>query len=184
MGNQRRILPQSPIGLEENAIQQITALLNSDMATLFLLFQQLKKHHWIVSGGDHYSLHKMLDSWAERALQDADDVAERIVTVGGIPLDTPGAMESAAAFAFEASGTPSVREMFESDLAAEQALIRKLREHIRLLGEIGDYGSADLLTEILVKHEDQAKDMALYLAEEGLTYGLLQQKQKAQKKSS
>ncbi|HEY3363596.1 MAG TPA: ferritin-like domain-containing protein [Symbiobacteriaceae bacterium] len=167
-----QIVAKSPIGFDDAKVKQITDALNADIATLFQLFKQFKKHEWYLSGTEYQMLHTCYANWADRALEDADEIAKRVVAVGGVPIN-PASAEAASAFKFEAADVPGVRQMLENDLTAEQALFGKLREHIPLLENQGDYASSILLRHILKEEEDIARKLALYIQHEGLAHALI-----------
>lgn len=163
----------NPIGLDQTVAHQAIGMLQGDLARMFMLFNQYQKHHWGVSGPEHRELHRWMGELAEHTLEDADHIAERIISLGGVPLDTPAGLEEAATIRLEQAGIVPVREMLANDLQAEQEILLRLREHIRSLAEFGDFGSEDLLRQLLIRHEDYAKNLALYLEADGLTLGLL-----------
>ncbi|HEY3365264.1 MAG TPA: hypothetical protein VGK74_09445 [Symbiobacteriaceae bacterium] len=57
-------------------------------------------------------------------------------------------------------------------------LFGKLREHIPLLENQGDYASSILLRHILKEEEDIARKLALYIQHEGLAHTLIHQETK------
>ncbi len=173
MTNQGLIVQKSPIGFDSAKVQQITDILNPDLATLFQLFELWQKHQWYVRGSEYKELHSCFDAWAEHSLQHADTVAERIVTVGGNPLD-PTAFPQASVFQFEPAGVPAVREMLQNQLDALNQMFQKLRSDIPQLDQIGDPASAILLRNILLEHERFAKKISLYLEKAGIVYELMQ----------
>lgn len=175
MTTQGKIVTKSPIGFDDATVQQITQSLNIDVATLYQIHKQFMKHGWYVRGTEWKMLDGCFDGWSEHALEHAETIAERIVAVGGVPID-PTAIESTSAFSFEAAGVPTVRQMLENDLTAEQSLFTKLREHIKSLNNLGDFGSEIMLRHILKEQENIAKKIALYLQEEGLAYALMNKK--------
>ncbi|NRR02655.1 DNA starvation/stationary phase protection protein [Brevibacillus sp. RS1.1] len=132
MATQQYIVSKSPIGFDSSKVQQITDILNPDLATLFQLFELWQKHQWYVRGSEYKELHKCFDAWGAHSLQHADTVAERIVTVGGVPLD-PTDFPQASGFQFKQAGVPGIREMLQHQLEALLALLQKLRNDITQL---------------------------------------------------
>ena len=55
----------------------------------------LKHVHWNVVGANFIGVHEMLDPQVEVVRGFADAVAERIATLGGTPIGTPGALVAA-----------------------------------------------------------------------------------------
>ncbi|WP_110181289.1 Dps family protein [Nocardioides solisilvae] len=50
----------------------------------------LKHVHWNVVGPNFIGVHEMIDPQVEAVRNFADDAAERIATMGGVPIGTPG----------------------------------------------------------------------------------------------
>ncbi|RDZ90652.1 DNA starvation/stationary phase protection protein, partial [Haloferax sp. Atlit-6N] len=69
----------------EKASQLVDAL-NTDLASTYVLYHQLKKHHWNVEGAEFRDLHLFLGEAAEDAEEFADELAERVQALGGVPM--------------------------------------------------------------------------------------------------
>lgn len=77
--------------------QQISELrdtLSNRLAALLDLHLTVKHIHWNVVGPNFISVHEMLDDFDAKVRPMADTTAERIRTLGGDPLGTPGAITS------------------------------------------------------------------------------------------
>ena len=72
-------------GMVAGALQQRLNALND-------LHLTLKHAHWNVVGPNFIAVHQMLDPQVEAVRGFADEVAERIATLGGSPVGTPGAL--------------------------------------------------------------------------------------------
>jgi starvation-inducible DNA-binding protein len=79
----------NPIALPEDYTKQIMEQLNTDAASHFMTFYQLKKQHWIVRGPDWKLVSAALDAYAKTNLELAEELAERITLMGGIPVSNP-----------------------------------------------------------------------------------------------
>jgi hypothetical protein len=80
---------ENPIRLSKGYTKQIIEQLNTDLASLFVTLFQLKKHHWLVEGPDWKHIHTSLDEYAKTIQEHADELAERVNLLGGIPLSNP-----------------------------------------------------------------------------------------------
>jgi starvation-inducible DNA-binding protein len=76
--------------LEEGA--STAAVLQKILNTYNDLHLTLKHVHWNVVGPNFISVHQMIDPQVEVVRGYADDVAERIATLGSSPQGTPGAL--------------------------------------------------------------------------------------------
>ncbi|GAA4729203.1 DNA starvation/stationary phase protection protein [Isoptericola chiayiensis] len=71
---------------------KVAAILQERLNALTDLHLTLKHVHWNVVGPHFIAVHEMLDPQVDAVRLMADDVAERIATLGGEPLGTPGAL--------------------------------------------------------------------------------------------
>ncbi len=85
-------LPWRAPGLSVEATRQLVESLQDRLASLTDLHLTLKHIHWNVTGPTFIAVHEMLDPQVDAVRLMADDVAERISTLGGVPVGTPGAL--------------------------------------------------------------------------------------------
>jgi starvation-inducible DNA-binding protein len=79
-------------GLDQSAGDEIVALLDQRLVALADLGLTLKHIHWNVVGPNFIAVHEMLDVQVEAVREMTDQTAERIATMGGVPVGTPGAI--------------------------------------------------------------------------------------------
>jgi starvation-inducible DNA-binding protein len=79
-------------GLTEKQGTKIADLLQKQLSTYNDLHLTLKHVHWNVVGPSFIGVHEMIDPQVELVRGYADEVAERIATLGGSPQGTPGAI--------------------------------------------------------------------------------------------
>src|SRR5690606_17028693 len=101
--------------------------------------------HWLVEGPQFQSLHLYLGESYETVHTHADEIAERMTVLGGIPTSNPVEQAKIAYIVHEEEGAFGLREMLEADLVAEKILVTKLRESIQHATEVGDFGTRHLL---------------------------------------
>ncbi|GIG30545.1 Dps family protein [Cellulomonas marina] len=71
---------------------KVAEILQDRLNALNDLALTLKHVHWNVVGPHFISVHQMLDPQVDAVREMVDQVAERIATLGGSPLGTPGAI--------------------------------------------------------------------------------------------
>ena len=79
-------------GMKADSAEQVTKLLQDRLNSLNDLALTLKHVHWNVIGPNFIAVHTMLDPQVEAVRAMADETAERITTLGGSPIGTPGAL--------------------------------------------------------------------------------------------
>jgi len=76
-------------GMSEESAQKTIATLDNRMVALLDLQLTLKHIHWNVVGPNFIGVHEMLDPQVEVIREMTDTIAERIATLGGVPVGTP-----------------------------------------------------------------------------------------------
>jgi starvation-inducible DNA-binding protein len=79
-------------GLTEKQGTKIVDLLQKQLSTYNDLHLTLKHVHWNVVGPNFIGVHEMIDPQVDLVRGYADEVAERIATLGGSPQGTPGSI--------------------------------------------------------------------------------------------
>ncbi|MFF7331176.1 Dps family protein [Streptomyces sp. NPDC090306] len=78
------------LGLQDGG--RVIELLRVRLHALNDLSLTLKHIHWNVVGPHFIAVHEMLDPQVDRVREMADDLAERMSALGGVPAGTPGAL--------------------------------------------------------------------------------------------
>ena len=82
-------------GLTANESATVVAALQDRLFAYTDLHLVLKHVHWNVVGPNFIGVHEMLDPQVDAVRGFADVLAERIATMGGTPIGTPGALVAA-----------------------------------------------------------------------------------------
>jgi DNA-binding ferritin-like protein len=154
--------------IDEEKASQIIDALNTDLASTYVLYHQLKKHHWNVEGAEFRDLHVFLGEAAENAEEAADELAERAQALGGTPVAGLSAMQEHANVEAEDDDVYQIRDSLEADLAMYGDMIETMRDHVELAENLGDHGTAHLLRENLIELEEDAHHVEHYLEGDSL----------------
>lgn len=124
------------------------------------LYNATRQAHWNVKGPNFYSLHTMLEKFYTELVESTDDVAERIVQLGGIAHGTTQEIASRTRLSpYPTNLLPGMEHV--KQLADRYASVAKtLRDGIDTTDEAGDADTADLLTE-----QSRAIDKKLWMLE-------------------
>ncbi|MET0422925.1 MAG: DNA starvation/stationary phase protection protein [Actinoplanes sp.] len=79
-------------GMKPDAAGEVIGLLQNRLNALNDLALTLKHVHWNVVGPNFIAVHTMLDPQVDAVRLMVDALAERIATLGGSPIGTPGAL--------------------------------------------------------------------------------------------
>jgi bacterioferritin len=139
-------------------------LLNDALATELVCVLRYKRHYFTASG---IHAQAVADEFLEHANQEqghADEIAARIVQLGGQPNFSPEGMLTRSHS--EYVETDSLLEMIRENLVAERIAIDSYREMIRYFGD-DDPTSRRMMEGILAVEEEHADDLSGLLE----TYG-------------
>jgi len=155
---------ENDLRLDVEKAEQIIDALNQDLADTYVLYHQVKKHHWNVEGAEFRDLHLFLGDAAANLEEGADELAERAQALGGTPISGPAAQEEHASVEYEGQDVYDIRTSLEHDLETYGDIIESTRDHIELAENLGDHATAQILREILVQVEEDAHHIEHYLA--------------------
>jgi len=155
---------ENELRLDVEKSEQIIDALNQDLADVYVLYHQVKKHHWNVEGAEFRDLHLFLGDAAMNLEEAADELAERAQALGGTPISGPAQQADHASVEYEGEDIYDVRTSLEHDLDVYGDIIEATRDHIELAENLGDHATAQILREILVQTEEDAHHIEHYLA--------------------
>ena len=95
MASTARSISYTVPGMESDDAATVIAILQDRLNALNDLALTLKHIHWNVVGPHFIAVHQMLDPQVAAVRLMVDDTAERIATLGGSPVGTPGALVEA-----------------------------------------------------------------------------------------
>jgi DNA-binding ferritin-like protein len=154
--------------LDQEKVEQLVDALNTDLAATYVLYHQLKKHHWIVEGAEFRDLHLFLGEAAHEAEERADELAERVQALGGVPVSGGKTLEERAPVEPEGDDVYDIRTSLRNDMEMYGDIIETVRDHVELAQGLGDHATAHMLREGLVETEDEAHHIEHYLEDDTL----------------
>lgn len=136
-----------PAATRKKAVQ----LLNSTVADLFDLYARIKQAHWNLRGQSFFALHKVLDEFAATTQEHIDVAAERATALGGIVEGTlrDSVKHSRLKKKEEPASKSGQRDWILELADVHAASGDHVRSAIKRLSDEEDFGTADLLTDIL-----------------------------------
>ena len=141
--------------------EQVCMVLNQALATEIVCVLRYKRHYFMARGIASESVKAEFLAHANEEQAHADEIAGRIVQLGGEPdLDPDGLAGRSHS---EYVDGDSLRDMIKEDLVAERVAIESYREIIAWV-EGRDSTTRKMLEGILAVEEEHAEDMASLLA--------------------
>ncbi len=134
----------------------VIKLLNEALATEIVCVLRYRRHYFMAQGMNAESVKAEFLAHAGEEQAHADELAERIVQLGGEPNLSPDGL-SARSHSEYVEGE-DLEEMIKEDLIAERIAIESYRDMIAFVGS-DDPTTRRLLESILMKEEEHAEDL-------------------------
>lgn len=128
---------------------ELIKLLNQDIAKEWAAAVQYVQHAAMITGAEFQTIQKELIVHANEELGHSIQLTDLITQLGGVvttEVDKRYVSDDGKA-------------MLEQDLAGENDAIDRYKARIAQANEIGEYGVAKILTEILIVEEEHARDL-------------------------
>jgi starvation-inducible DNA-binding protein len=139
---------KTKIDLPEKIRRNVVVILNDRLADAIDLQSQVKQAHWNVKGPHFIALHELFDKISNLLLEEVDEIAERITSLGGTAEGTVAvAAKRSKLKNYPLSITAGKDHLFY--LSTQLSVFGKaVRAAIEDTGKLGDADSADLFTGI------------------------------------
>jgi starvation-inducible DNA-binding protein len=131
-------------GMDQGVADELVVLLQDRLHALNDLALTLKHVHWNVVGTHFIAVHTMLDPQVDAVRVMVDDTAERIATLGGSPIGTPGALAAQRSWDDYSLGRATALEHLAALDLVYSGVIESHRKAIDAAGE-SDPVSEDML---------------------------------------
>lgn len=140
----------------------VNNILNEALATEIVCVLRYKRHFYMASGINAQSVAAEFLQHANEEQVHADQIAQRIVQLGGEPNFSPEGMLTRSHSEYVEGG--SLTDMITEDLVAERVAIDSYRDMINFLGN-DDPTTRRMLEGILAMEEEHADDLVSLLEE-------------------
>ncbi|WP_374719868.1 Dps family protein [Parageobacillus toebii] len=134
--------------------KQLTDIVNKQIANWSVLYIKLHNYHWYVKGPQFFTLHEKFEQLYNEAALHIDELAERLLALGGAPVATmKECLEQSSVK--EATGQETDEQMVATIVSDFETMIGELKEGMQVAEEVGDETTGDMLLGIhqsLEKH--------------------------------
>ena len=154
---------KSPIGLDTVQSQALAAELNKLLASYQILYLNVRGFHWNIRGNQFFELHLKFEEIYNDLLLKVDALAERILTLDGVPLHSFSDYIKVSAIP-EQKGLHDGRACVESLLESFRELLVAQRRILGQAADAGDEGTASILSDYVQQQEKLVWMLRAYLA--------------------
>lgn len=119
--------------------------LNQLLADYQIHYQNLRGFHWNIKGQLFFALHEKFEEYYNEAAGVVDEIAERILMLGGQPMHTYGDYLKTAKLA-EVSKVSNGKKAVEAVLEDQQYFLNSFTEIMENAGEANDEGTVGMIS--------------------------------------
>ncbi|MCO6357832.1 starvation-inducible DNA-binding protein [Roseivirga pacifica] len=148
--------------MEKSTNMTVVEKLNQLLINYQVHYQNLRLFHWNVKGPFFFVLHDKFEELYRDAAEKIDEVAERVLALGGTPK---GSLKNIVSNADVESHEEQMEanEMVNSIISANKKLIENLNGVLTTAEEAGDEGTLDIFTSYIQELEKQNWMFKAYL---------------------
>lgn len=139
--------------------------LNKQVSTWSVMYAKLHNYHWYVKGKEFFTLHAKFEELYTEATLHMDEIAERVLTLGGEPTATLKEHLSESVVK-EASGDENAESMVKTIVDDFDKIMKSLKKGMELAAESGDDMTEDLLNAVYQSIEKHQWMLNAFLGED------------------
>ncbi|WP_201585744.1 Dps family protein [Psychrobacter jeotgali] len=140
------------IGLEKADMSAVIDKLNDLLSSYHIFYINVRGYHWNVKGEHFFSLHEQFEDLYTNLQVEIDEIAERILTLGGTPLHAYSDFAQHTSIK-EDKDVHDGNACVKGVVNGLQTLIEEQRVVSATAEEAEDQGSADLVDEYVQQQE-------------------------------
>ena len=137
--------------------------LNLYLANLNVLYRKVQNYHWNIVGAGFFSVHEKLEEYYDAINEQIDDVAERILSIGGRPLGTLKDYLEVTTIKEAENKEISIQEAVADVKKEFEAMLKLVKEVKEAADEENDYGTSALVDEYINTYEKNLWMLNAYL---------------------
>ena len=153
------------LGLDVKAAKELAKDLNGLLSNFQVYYQNLRGIHWNIKGKRFFDLHVKFEELYDDANIKVDEIAERILTLGGTPLHTFEDYISKVKI-------PVGKDIYQDDKAVKlivdslSGLLKIERKILEKSGHANDEGTNSMMSDFITEQEKTVWMMKAWLQEE------------------
>jgi starvation-inducible DNA-binding protein len=150
--NPKADVVETKTGIAETDRARLANGLSGLLSDTYTLLIKTHAYHWNVVGPMFRSVHLLTEEHYQDLFEAADDLAERIRSLGH-PAPTSFSDMTALTVIEEEHGSPTAKNMIETLVDDHERIVRRLRDVGEIADDLRDAVTADMLTSRMQFHE-------------------------------
>lgn len=142
------------IGLQEADCKSISEKLNVLLANYSVFYQNTRGEHWNIKGDKFFVLHPKFEELYNELILKIDEIAERILTLGGVPAHNYSDYLKVSTIK-ENQEVHDANKCVENILSSFKIVIDLQRELLDLTDKAGDEGTNSLMSDYITAQEKE-----------------------------
>jgi len=140
------------IGLDAAKSENIVLNLNKLLANYQLFYINARGFHWNITGEKFFELHLKFEELYNDAILKIDEIAERVLTLGGTPIHSFSGYLAIAEIK-EAANVSDGKTAVKTVIDSFSTLLKIEREILTLAGDANDEGTNALMSDYIREQE-------------------------------
>lgn len=136
------------IGLEKDYTDDITTKLNKLLASYQVFYMNVRGYHWNVTGEQFFQLHVKFEELYTELVEQIDEIAERVLTLGNAPMHTYADFMEHSDVATTKNVTDG-KACVQHILEGFSKLLTAQRDILAAAGDAGDEGTAAQMSDYI-----------------------------------
>lgn len=144
--------------------KELNQELNVQVATWSVAYTKLHNFHWYVKGPSFFTLHVKFEELYNEATLHMDEIAERLLALGGKPVATMKEQLKLSVID-EASSKESAEDMVNTVVSDYDKIMKSLKKGMELAAADGDDMTEDMLNAVHQNLEKHSWMLSAFLGE-------------------
>jgi starvation-inducible DNA-binding protein len=153
---------KNAIGIDSIQSEQLVHSLNDLLANYAVFYQNLRGFHWNITGAAFFELPAKFEELYTGANLAIDEIAERILTLGGKPLHSFTSFIESSDIS-EAKDANDAQSTVGTSISNLAVLLSKERAIMKLASSADDEGTMDLMSTYISNQEKTVWMLKAYL---------------------
>ncbi|WP_010520807.1 Dps family protein [Aquimarina agarivorans] len=140
------------LGLDQEQVEKMNLHLNDLLANYQIFYMNVRGFHWNIKGEKFFELHVKFEELYNDLLVKVDELAERILTLGGQPIHAYSIYLKTCDIK-EAINYTNADDTVNSILSSFELLLKKQRGLLELSSAANDEGTSALMSDYIREQE-------------------------------